>query len=403
MATPGHRHEHCIVAILVADMAGCGSTQVPMSRMSRQKTKRRRTVKLPRRKAIAPTSRTLDKKKTALLTRELSEAVEREKATSQVLGIISTSPTDLEPVFETILANATRLCEASYGTLWLCDGDATRLAALHGAVPAVFSAERQRGAMFRLGAGAPSTRAVRTRQTVHVTDMRMEQTYLDRDPRVVSGVELGGVRTLVAVPMLKENQVVGLINIYRTEVRPFTDRQIALVTNFASQALIAVENARLLNELRASLEQQTATADVLKVISRSTFDLQVVLDTLVESAAKLCQAERAALIRPKGGSYQLGASYRYTEEYKESLAGEHWEPGRRSLTGRVLLEGKIIHIPDVEADPDFTFPKLGSRTMLGVPLLRQETLVGVFVLTRTVVQPFNANRLSSSLPSPIKP
>ncbi len=327
--------------------------------------------------------------------RELSESLERETATSQVLGIISSSPSDLEPVFEAILANATRLCEASHGTLWLCEGDAFRRAALHGALPEAFveAFVEGRGLLFRPAPEVPFARAARTRQTVHVADMRAEQAYLDRDPRAVAAVELGGIRTLVAVPMLKDNEPVGVVSIYRQEVRPFTDKHIALVTSFASQAVIAIENARLLNELRASLEQQTATADVLKVISRSTFDLQVVLDTLVESAARLCQAERAALIRPKGGSYQLGASYRYTEEYKESLAGEHWEPGRESLTGRVLLEGRIIHIPDVEADPDFTFPKLGSRTMLGVPLLRQETLVGVFVLTRTVVQPFNAKQI----------
>src|SRR6266566_5383306 len=182
--------------------------------------------------------------------RELSESLEREKASFQVLGIISSSPRDLQPVFETILANATRLCEASYGTLWLCEGDAFRAVALHGALPAAYTAERRRGALFRQGPGSAIARAARTQQTVQVADVRMSQSYLDRDPPVVAGVELGGIRTLVAVPMRKDNETVGVISIYRQEVRPFTDNQIALVTNFASQAGIAIENARLLTELR---------------------------------------------------------------------------------------------------------------------------------------------------------
>jgi len=191
-------------------------------------------VKAPRRAAIPSTRLTSDKKKIALLTRELSESLERETASSQVLDIISSSPSDLEPVFETILANATRLCEASYGNLFLCEGDALRLVARHGAVPPEYAAVRQRGAALRPSPENALARAVRTRQTVHIADMRAFQTYLDREPMAVAGVELGGIRTLIVVPMLKENQVVGLIAIYRREARPFTDKQIALVTNFAS-------------------------------------------------------------------------------------------------------------------------------------------------------------------------
>jgi hypothetical protein len=286
--------------------------------------------------------------------RELSQSLERETATSQVLGIISSSPSDLDHVFETILSNATRLCEASYGTLWLYEGDTTiRAAGLHGTVSEAYASERRRGAVFHLGPGLAITRAIRTRQTVHIPDLRSEQSYLDRLPLAVTAVEVGGVRTVLFVPMLKQNEVIGVISMYRQEVRPFTDKQIALVTSFAAQAVIAIENARLLKDLRQSLQQQTATADVLKVISRSAFDLQTVLDTLVQSVARLCGAERTAIYRPKEGTFYLAASYGYTDKHREMLAQVSFR-GRGSVIGRTAIEKTIVHIKDVEADPDWT-------------------------------------------------
>jgi two-component system, NtrC family, sensor kinase len=208
--------------------------------------------------------------------------------------------------------------------------------------------------------------------------------------------KLGGARTLLNVPMINENEVIGVIGIYRQEVRPFTEKQIELVTNFAAQAVIAIENTRLLNELRESLQQQTATADVLKVISRSTFDLQAVLDTLVESAARLCQADLAAISRPKGEFFEHLTSYGYSPDHSQYMKTHPIPSGRGSVSGRTALEGKIVHIADVRADPDYTLAdreKFNVRTMLGVPLMREGAAIGVIVLQRSTVRPFTEKQI----------
>jgi len=329
--------------------------------------------------------------------RDLTEALEQHTATSEVLQVISSSPGELQPVFGAMLASATRLCEASYGAMFLCEGDAFRTGAIHGALPAAFIEQWRSGTLFRLSPETPTVRAAKTRQAFQVADLRANRSYLDGVPLAVSAVEVAGIRTMVSVPMLKDNEPIGTINIYRQEVRPFTDKQVALVTSFANQAVIAIENARLLTELRESLQQQTATADVLKVISRSTLDLNSVLQTLVESAARLCGADQAMVRRREGGVLVRGVGYGYSPEFSEYARTLPIEPGRGTAAGRALLEGKIIHIRDVRADPEYTWTEAqrfgGFRTVLAVPMLREGIPIGVLTLTRSEVRPFTEKQI----------
>lgn len=327
-------------------------------------------------------------------TDDLSEALEQQTATSEVLNAISASPGELEPIFNTLLENAIRICAAQFGSMYLYSDGSLNVAAMHDAPPAF--AHARRAGPVRPGPDAALGRLIATKTTVHVADMQAERAYIDRDPVAVAAVELGGIRTVVMVPMIKDDELVGLIAIYRQHVAPFSDKQIALLQNFAAQAVIAIENARLLTELRESLQQQTATADVLKVISRSTFDLKSVLDTLVESAARLCEADMAAMSRPKGGAFEHLTSYGYSAEHSAYMNTHPIPADRGSVSGRVLLEGKAVHIADIRADPDYTLAdrdKFNVRTMLGVPLMREGAAIGVIVLQRSTIRPFTDKQI----------
>jgi two-component system NtrC family sensor kinase len=336
--------------------------------------------------------------KLARAQRERDEALEREKATAEVLRVISSSPGSLEPVFEAMLANATRICEAKFGMLYLWEGEGQyRVAALHGAPPRL-AEERRRGTVIRPAPASALAQTALTRQAVHIADVRAEKRYFDAPPAFTPpGIAVyGGARTILSVPMLKGNELIGAFGIYRQEVRPFTDKQIELVQNFTSQAVIAIENTRLLNELRQSLEQQTATADVLKVISSSPGDLEAVFQTLLENATRICEAKFGVLMRFDGEAFSCAAHLGTPPALVEFMQRGPFRPPPGSHLDHVMRTKQVSHTADYAADgvpaPPVTLG--GARSTIDVPMLKDDELIGAFSIYRQEVRPFTEQQIA---------
>src|SRR5262245_56039135 len=335
---------------------------------------------------------------------DLAEALEQQTATSEVLRVISSSPGDLQPVFKAMLANATRICGAKFGAMYLSDGNAFRIVAMHN-VPPALAKMRRRSPVFRSNPRVALARAAETKQTVQIADVQAEPGYFDPLPGFSGSyiAMLAGARTVVAVPMLKESELVGVIVIYRQEVRRFTEKQISLVESFAHQAVIAIENTRLLNELRESLQQQTATADVLGVISRSPGELEPVFQAMLENATRICEAKFGNLLLYDGDAFRIVAMHGAPLEWD---ALRRREPVIRfsphNPLGRVVATKQLQHIIDFrleqsyierEPGPVAMAELAGARTVLVVPMLKENQLIGVVAIYRQEVRPFTEKHI----------
>jgi two-component system, NtrC family, sensor kinase len=342
------------------------------------------------------------------LLNELRESLQQQTATSEVLKVISSSPGELEPVFNAMLASATRICEAKFGILWLCEEGGFRCVALHNAPPA-FAEERQRHPVVHPPLGSGLRQLADTKQVAQVADMKAVQPYLERHPFVVASVDLGGYRTVLNVPMLKEDELIGAISIFRAEVRPFIEKQIELVQNFAAQAVIAIENTRLLNELRQrtddlseSLEQQTATSEVLQVISSSPGELEPVFNAMLANATRICEATSGNLFLREGTVFRSVAAHsKHAESWRRNpVIDLRDNPG--IPLDRIAKTKQVVHIPDLQIDQSYLkkndriatlVEAAGARTHLSVPMLKDGELVGAIGMYRQEVRPFTDKQI----------
>jgi class 3 adenylate cyclase len=372
------------------------------------KTQRRKTLKrrnapkaAGRRSSLAGGRET----NVAQLIRERDGALEQQAATSEVLKIISSSPDELEPVFNAILVNATRICEAKFGLLYRSEGDGLKTVAMHGAPPALVK-ERQRDPIVRPAPATGLGQALATKQPVQIADILKRSEYLNV-PAGYTGTtfaRLSGARTVLGVPMLKDNELVGAITIFRKEVRPFTDKQIELVQNFAAQAVIAIENARLLNELRQrtgdlseALDQQTATSEVLRIISSSPGELEPVFNAMLANATRICEAKFGILYLTEGDAFRTVALYGAPPAFAEVRQRESVvRAGAGISLHQAAITRQPVQVADIQAEPAYTndpqrFALLklaGARTVLSVPMLKENEVLGVIVIYRQEVRPF---------------
>ena len=368
-----------------------------------RKTPKPKRRNAPKAAAGSNSSRTGEETEVARLGRELNEAREQQTATSEVLQVISSFPGELEPVFSTMVEKAVRICGAKFGTLYLHEGGGLRLVAGHD-VPEFLEARGSSPIQPAPGGGLELV--MKTKRTVHIDDLAATQSYAERHPRMVEAVEIAGIRTVVAVPMLKDDVLVGVIAVHRREVRPFNDRQIALVQNFAAQAVIAIENARLLNELRQrttdlseALEQQTATSEVLQVISSSPGDLEPVFAAMLEKAVRICDAKFGNIYRWDGDALHLVATRNTPPAFAEARRAP-FRPSASGPVGRMIAAKTAIHVSDTTGyhlgrDPqaDAAIELGGIETSLSVPMLREGDLIGAFVLSRQEVKPFTKKQI----------
>jgi GAF domain-containing protein len=362
----------------------------------RSKTTKARTLVARDRKP-----RTELEKKLEARTRELSEAREQQAATAEVLQVISSSPGKLEHVFETIVANATRLCEAKFGNLFLYENDAFRAVSMHGPSRLVEWLKREPVVELRDHPHVPLARVATSKEVLSVPDWRADQSYIERDSRIVAIVE-SGLRSFLGVPMLKEGKLIGAIAIYSTEVRPFTEKQIGLIQNFANQAVIAIENTRLLNELRQrtddltdALEQQTATSEVLQVISSSPGELEPVFNAMLANALRICEAKFGMLQRYRDGAFVAEVMVGAPLALVEALLHKPFRPPSGNPLDRMMRSKTLVHTVDAAAEQNkpMSARLAGARTHIVVPMLKDDELIGALSIYRTEVRPFTDKQI----------